>query len=119
MEPESLIDRLCSYWCSYLEERGHQILQSELCPKVIRSRDVTTGRFRWLLRAAQAPEFKLSVLDRACIRRHLRRAAACKERTFLVAGFTLEPRRIIVLPAQDAMRKGFVRSDKGGIAWDD
>ena len=61
-------------------------------------------------------------LDKSCqtdIRDHLRRARARKETTYLVMGFLREPRRIVVIPADAALRAKCIRSDKGGIAWDD
>ena len=34
-------------------------------------------------------------------------------------GFIQEPKRIVAIPANEAIKTGYVSSDKGGIAWDE
>jgi hypothetical protein len=52
------------------------------------------------------------------VHQHLKEASMYEEATYLVVGFTQEPRRIVVLPVDKALKAGCIRSDKGGIAWD-
>jgi hypothetical protein len=65
------------------------------------------------------PKRELTRSEQAYIRRHIRQARLHKETTYLVAGFIEEPKRIIAIPARAALKAGYIRSDKGGIAWDD
>lgn len=51
------------------------------------------------------------------IRSHLRQAKQKKENVYLVVGFVHEPKRIVVLPADAALKAKCINSDKGGIDW--
>ena len=61
----------------------------------------------------------LSKAEQVHIHHQLSQAKTRHESTYLVIGFVEEPGRIVVLPADAALRIGHVASDKGGIAWDD
>ncbi|MCX5637305.1 MAG: hypothetical protein NTX52_06385 [Planctomycetota bacterium] len=107
-------------WRDYLKERGHQFSHEARHFTVLISRNHKKQRYRWLL-LPSAGHSKLT-LGKSCqaeIHYHLRQAKARKETTYIVVGFTKEPGRIIVLPANAALKARCIRSDKGGIAWDD
>ena len=106
-------------WRSFLEERGHHIYQAGGGPSVVRSRNSNKVRYRWLLLVGWSPKYTLTKSEQAYIRRHLRKAKTQKEAAYLVVGFMQEPKRIIVLPANTALKARCVGSDKGGIAWED
>ena len=106
-------------WRDYLKERGHRVSQEAYPFLVLTSRDGTGRRYRWLLVAAEGSKVRLSQSCRTGIQYHLRQAKAQKETAYLVAGFLPEPRRIVVVPAGAALQAKCIRSDKGGIAWDD
>jgi len=107
-------------WRKLLEDRGHYIYQKQAHVSVVRSRNTINGfRCRWLLLIGCDPKRELTRSEQAYIRQHLRQAKPYKETTYLVVGFTDEPKRIIAIPARAALKAGYIRSDKGGIAWDD
>jgi len=84
---------------------------------VVRSRDGSKVRYRWLLLVGEQPIRRLNKSERVEIRHHLNQAKKERERAYLVVGFRRAPRRIVVLPADAALKARRVRSDKGGIAW--
>ena len=104
-------------WRKYLEEHGHHIYQAGSSFNVIRSRNANKTRYRWLLLTGHCPERLLSMSEQRNIRSHLRQAKQKKENFYLVVGFAYEPRCIVVLPADAALKAKRIRSDKGGIAW--
>jgi hypothetical protein len=106
-------------WRDYLKERGDQVSQEARHFTVLTRRNHKKQRYRWLL-LSSAGHSKLTPGKscRAEIHYHLRQAKTRKEATYLVVGFTKEPRRIVVLPANAALKARCIRPDKGGIAWD-
>ena len=119
MKPDDALDCLESRWRDYLEERGHHIYKTPSKHDVLRSHNSKKVRYRWLLLVSEVPKRFLSKAEQVYIRHQLAQAKTRKEATYLVIGFVKEPRRIIVLPAKAALNAQCVRSDKGGIAWDD
>jgi len=118
MNSYNALDWLEAKWRSYLEERAHYIYKSGRCPGIVKSRNANKKRYRWILLVGQHAVRALSKAELRYVRQHLRSAGALKEDTYLVVGFTQEPRRIIVIPARAAMKSRCIRSDKGGIEWD-
>ncbi len=106
-------------WQKYLNNRGHYIYRDITCLPVIRSRNHRKARYRWLLLVGHGLERTLSKPELSNVRQNLRQAKRQKEATYLVVGFTQEPRRVVILPAETALKTGYIRSDKGGIAWED
>jgi hypothetical protein len=106
-------------WCDYIKQRGHRVHKSKNHFRVLRSRNANKVRYRWLLLVSEVPKRFLSKTDQVYIRHQLAQAKPRKEATYLVAGFVKEPSRIVVLPADAALKAGHIRSDKGGIAWED
>jgi hypothetical protein len=106
-------------WRELLERRGHNIYQKQTSPNVIRSRNGFKRRYRWVLLTGGDTKRTLTKSEQLHVRHHLKQAEAQRETVYLVVGFVGEPRRIIVLPARTALNASFVRSDKGGIAWDE
>lgn len=84
---------------------------------MVKSRDGRKVRYRWLLLIGKQPIHRLNKSERAEIRHHLNQAKKEREHAYLVVGFSREPRRIVVLPADAALKAKRVRSNKGGIAW--
>ena len=119
MNLNDVLSCLEAKWRNYLEEHEHRIYQAGSSLDVIRSRNSDKARFRWLLLIGEQPVHRLNKPEQAYIHQHLKRAKTQKEATYLVVGFVQEPRRIIVLPADAALKARCVRSDKGGIAWGD
>jgi len=106
-------------WRDYLEQRGHWLVTSESRPGLIQSRNAKRARYRWVLLASDRPTHKLARPDAAAIRQHLREARRKREECYLVVGFLDEPRRIVVMSAAVALRARRIRSDVGGITWED
>ena len=106
-------------WQKYLENRGHYIYRGGTCVPVIRSCNDKKAQYRWLLLVSEVPKRFLSKFEQVYIRHQLAQAKTRKEATYLVIGFVKEPGRIVVLPADAALKAGHIRSDKGGIAWED
>ena len=119
MDTSELLNLLQTKWRNYLEGRGHYVYRTGRQLGVIRSRNSNKVRYRWLLLVGWGPKCTLTKSEQAYIRQHLHQAKAQKEATYLIVGFVEDPGRIIVLPANVAIKAGCVRSDKGGIAWDD
>jgi len=119
MNLNNVLGCLEAKWRNYLKQRGHCIYKSGSYLRVVRSRNGKKARYRWLLLTGHGPRRILSKSEQSNIRQHLRQAKTQQAATYLVVGFIQEPRRIIVLPAKAALNAQCVRSDKGGIAWDD
>ena len=106
-------------WVDYLQQRGHRICQTAINNNIIKSSNHIKTKYRWLLYISDCCEHKFNSAEKALIRRYVKQAGAQKESIYLVIGFTQEPRRVVILPADAAVKAGCVSSDKGGIAWDD
>jgi hypothetical protein len=119
MNPDGQLSCLKAKWQELLERRGHDIYQKQTSPNVIRSRSGFGKRYRWILLTSEGTKRTLTKSEQLHIRNHLKQAEARRETAYLVVGFAGEPRRVIVLPARTALNASFVRSDKGGITWDD
>jgi hypothetical protein len=120
MNPNGALSCLETKWRDYLKERGHQVSQEAHHFSAMTSRNHKKQRYRWLLlSSAGHSKFTLNKSCRAEIRYHLSQAKTRKEATYLVVGFTKETRRIIVLPANAALKAKYIHSDKSGIAWDE
>jgi hypothetical protein len=119
MNPNGQLSCLKARWQELLERRSHNICQKQISPNVIRSRNGFRKRYRWILLIGNDTKRTLTKSEQLHVRRHIERAEARREAAYLVVGFVVWPRRIIVLPAKGALNASFVRSDKGGIAWDD
>ena len=119
MDLNGALDLLEAKWRDYLEKRGHRVCRVSYPFAGLTSRNHRKQRYRWLLVPAERSQLKLDESYRAGIQYHLGRAKARQETTYLVAGFLREPRRIVVIPANTALRARCIRSNRGGIAWDD
>jgi len=106
-------------WQELLDRGDHRIYRIANHPDIIRSHNGFRKRYRWILLIGRNSKRTLSKPEQLHIRHHLKQAEAQRETAYLVVGFVGEPRRIIVLPARTALNASFVRSDKGGIAWED
>jgi hypothetical protein len=106
-------------WQELLEHRGHYIYCRTSHQNVIRSRNGSKRKYRWLLRVEESPTWNLSKSEQVFIYHHLKQARTYGEIVYLVIGFTQEPKRIVAIPAGIALGAGYVNSGKGGIAWDD
>ena len=106
-------------WRIYLEQSGHYIYKSKSCPELIRSRNGKKNRYRWLLFISRRPVRYFSESETNLIQRQLELVRRWREKLYLVIGCTFVPCRIVVLPADRLMKKGYVRVDIGGIVWED
>ena len=119
MSDRTMLDLLRDSWLACLLKDCHRVAGARGATIVIRSRNGKNRRYRWLLWVSDGPTRRFSRSEQADICQHLAQAKRHREAAYLVVGFLPEPRRIVVLPASAAMRAGYVRSDKGGIAWED
>ena len=119
MSDRIMLDLLKDSWLACLLKDCHRVAGESGATAVIRSRNGNNRRYRWLLWVSEGPTRTFSRSERADIRLHLSQARRLRETLYLVVGFLPEPRRIVVVPASAAVRAGCVRSDKGGIAWED
>jgi hypothetical protein len=119
MNQSGTLGCLKAKWQELLERRSHYIYRKEIHPNVIRSRNGSKERYRWLLRVEDSPTQHLSHTELSEVRQHLRQAKKHREAAYLVIGFTHVPKRIVAIPANEAIKAGYVSSDKGGITWDD
>ena len=106
-------------WLAYLLRQGHRVLDTPENVLVIRSRNGSRRRYRWLLTTCQGVAHAFSREEKARIRREIRLASRLREKAYLVVGFAGEPRRIVAVPASSVLAMGVVRSDRGGIGWDE
>jgi hypothetical protein len=106
-------------WLELLDNGGHNIHLKANQPNIIRSRNGSKKRYRWILLTGEDVRRTLTKLEQLHIRLHLRKAEAQFEQAYLVIGFMTEPKKIVVLPARTALNASFVHSNKGGIVWDD
>jgi len=106
-------------WLACLLSRGHRLAGAPDSIIVIRSRNGNKKPYRWLLMTCDGPSRALGREERVRLRREIALASRLRERPFVVVGFTGEPRRIIALPASSAVAAGVVRSDRGGIDWEE
>jgi len=113
------LELLRDSWLTYLLGQGHRMVEAQGNIVVIRSKNSSRRRFRWLLMACEEPAHAFGREERVRLRREIALAARSREKPYLVVGFAGEPRRIVVVPAPSALATGIVRSDVGGIAWED
>ncbi|MGD0784330.1 MAG: hypothetical protein ABR969_00750 [Sedimentisphaerales bacterium] len=119
MDSNQQLGCLKAKWWELLEDRGHNIYRRVSHQNVIRSRNGSKRRYRWLLWVEDSPTWNLSKSEQVFICHHLKQAKTYGEIVYIVIGFTQEPKRIIAIPAGTALGAGYVSSGKGGIAWDD
>jgi hypothetical protein len=119
MNPNSTQGCLKAKWRELLDKGGHHIHLKTSHRNIIRSRNGFKKKYRWILLTGEDAKHTLTKSEQLHIRHHLKQAEAGLETAYLVVGFIGEPKRIVVLPAGTALNVSSVRSDKGGIAWDD
>ena len=106
-------------WLAYLLGQGHRVVETPGNIVVIRSRNGSKKSYRWLLMTCDGPARTLGREERVQLRREIALALRSQEKPYVVVGFAGEPRRIVLVPAPSALATGIVRSDRGGIAWED
>lgn len=118
MNPDGKLGSLKAKWQELLDKSGHNIRQKRTSPDVISSRNGFRKKYRWILMTSENARRTFTKFEQSHIRHNLKQAQAQLETAYLVVGFVEEPRKIIVIPAKTALNASFVRSDKGGITWD-
>ena len=113
------LELLRDSWLAYLLGQGHRVVEAQGNIVVIRSRNGSRKPYRWLLTTCDGPARTFDREELVRLRREIALAARSREKPYLVVGFAGEPRRIVVVPAPSALATGIVRSDVGGIAWED
>jgi len=116
MGKNELLKLLSCSWYGYLRHRGHQVSEQDN-PHVLKSMSMGWEAYRWVLFTTRSPIKHFSTQEKKLIRFHLRKTEGWCERCYLVVGFATEEPRIIVLPADKAVKDGRVASDTGGIDW--
>ena len=114
-----MLELLRDSWLACLLKECHRVAGVRGAAALIRSRNGNNRRYRWLLWVSEDPTRRFSRSEQAGIRRHLAQAKRHSEAAYLVVGFLPEPKRIVVIPAAVVLKTGCVRSDKGGITWED
>jgi len=105
-------------WAEYLRQHGHMVKKVSVAPDVIRSRN-TRCRYRWIMLLARSSARRLTAIEREGLQRQLLLARRHREKVYLVVKFERPPQKAVVLPAEAALKAGQIRSDKGGIPWDE
>ena len=105
-------------WISYLKQHSHTVRKASNAPDVIRSRN-TRHRYRWIILLAGRCARRLTAIEREGLQRQLLLARRHREKVYLVVKFERPPQKAVVLPAEAALKAGQIRSDKGGIPWDE
>jgi len=113
------VDLLRDWWLECLMWQGHGVAEGGGDDSLIQSGYDEGRRYRWMLLVSDEPVLCFGEQERARIRLQIRQARRLKENPYLVVGFLSEPQRVVVVPAAKALKVGCVRSDKGGIAWED
>ena len=113
------LELLRDSWLAYLLGQGHRVLEAQGNIVVIRSRNGSRKPYRWLLTTCDGPARTFDREERVRLRREIALAARSREKPYLVVGFAGETRRIVVVPAPSALATGIVRSDRGGIDWEE
>jgi hypothetical protein len=118
MNSTASLKMLKRWWHDYLVRSGHY-LHSTKNPRLSQSRNGKKNRYRWLLFISSTPVLYLSQNEKKLIQQQLKRAKSFTEKLFLVVGFTVEPERVVVLPAEMVLETIYIRSDIGGIEWEE
>ena len=105
-------------WAWYLMTHGHRVLKRRPGRGVVKSRDESGKRYRWLLRSEAGDSVLLSVAERKELRRQGRLARTAGERCFLVVKFGHLPGRAVAMPVARACKMKRVSANMGGIPWD-
>jgi len=113
------LELLRDSWLAYLLRQGHKVLEPQGYIVGIQTKNGRGKRYRWLLMTCEGFTRTFSKEERGRMRREISMAAGSREKPYLVVGFTGEPRRIVAIPARAALAAGIIRSDRGGIAWED
>jgi hypothetical protein len=113
------LDLLRDWWLAYLLRQGHHVVGEPESIVVIRSRNGRRKPYRWLLMTCEGPARGLTREEHGRLRKEIALASRSQERPYVVVGFTGEPRRIVAIPTSSALAARVVRSDRGGIAWED
>ncbi len=113
------LDLLRDWWLVYLLRQSHHIVGESESIVVIRSRNGKRKPYRWLMMTCEGPARGLTREEQGRLREEIALASRSQERPYVVVGFLGEPRKIVVVPAVSALKARRVRSDKGGIDWED
>lgn len=118
MDERSQLCCMVKQWTGYLEQHGHQVETTPEVANVLLSRNGQAKRYRWLLRRVEGDSVLLTVVDRKRICRQLRLAQTSDETAYMVVKFEQPYRKVVVVPAAEAIKVKRVCADKGGIPWD-
>jgi len=116
MGKNELLRLLSCSWYGYLRQRGHRLSKQD-SPQIWTSLNTGNKAYRWVLFATASRIKRLDVQEKKFIRFNISKARENSEQCYLVAGFATEEPRIVILPADKAVKDGRVASDTGGIDW--
>lgn len=102
-------------WAEYLKQHGHAVKRVPAGSHAIRSRNTRHRRYRWIILLARGSASRLTAIERERLQRQLQLARRHHKKLYLVVKFEHPTQRLIVLPAEAALKAGRIRSDKGGI----
>jgi len=104
-------------WAAFLSNRGHKVSNPKGLGWVATSRDSAGKRYRWLLLVAKGKSRSLGAAEREDIHNHVKRAKSSGEEPYVVVRFQAPQPKLILLPAESALRARRISALKGGIPW--
>jgi len=105
-------------WADYLKQHGHMVKKISGAPDVVRSRN-TRHRYRWIILLGRGSARRLTAAERGRLQRQRQLAKRQREKLYLVVKFERPQQKVTVLPVEAALKAGRIRSDRGGIPWDE
>jgi len=119
MEKEDSLEALRREWEAFLCQRGHKIGSPREVGCILLSRNSQRKVYRWLLLIARGKTRTLSSTETEDLKFHLKRAREMKQDAYVVIKFRDPKRKLLVLPADKALKKRRIPPTKGGIPWND
>jgi len=119
MKRRSAPDELEREWEAYLAAREHEVRQPDGIIRVLQSRNGRGVRYRWLLLSASGKTRTLSRAEVEDIEHHLKQSRRLNQRTYLVVLFEKAQPKVVVLPAERALKGKRILRNKAGIPWGD
>ena len=104
-------------WIGFLQQRGHEVFVPERITDAITSYRKEHNSFRWLLFVAAGQVKRLNPSERRQLAREIETAREEGQRPYVVVRFTVPSPKIVIIPAENVLETGSIRSARGGIPW--
>ena len=119
MKTRNVTEEFQREWEAFLSKREHKIGVPEGISCVLVSHNGPGKGYRWLLVDARGKSRSFNRFELEDLKRHLRRARAFDESAYVVVRFGEPLYRVLVIPAEKALKRKRVLPTKGGIPWFD